>query len=243
MTAVPPDYDSDPERRRSWAAPQDVHEIVAPELRGPILDIGCGEGRLAKRLTDGVAWVGVDASPAQLAAVPYRPVVLADMRALPFRDGVFAEVTHLWCLYHLSDPVVAIAEAERVLRAGGRYYASTAARDNDPELVPEGYPNSSFDAEDAVAIVAAVFDQPEPERWDDKFFPLETRAEVRAYCRHNYIPAERAVAAGLPLWLTKRGVLVRATKSGRPPGATRRKTRPDMTQPVGPEPGAPPPGA
>jgi hypothetical protein len=45
------------------------------------------------------------------------------------------------------------------------------------------------------------------------FFPLTTSDEVRAYCRHNYIPAERAEEGDLPLWLTKRGVLVRATKS------------------------------
>jgi SAM-dependent methyltransferase len=212
MTAVPPDYDSDPERWRSWESPQDVHEMVAPELRGPVLDVGCGEGRLASLLSDGVTWIGVDSSPAQVAANRYRPVVLADMRALPFRDGAFAEVTHLWCLYHLDDPLVAIGEAKRVLRARGRYCASTAARDNDPEIMFEGYPPSSFDAEEAVAIVASVFEEVEPERWDGTFFPLQTRDEVRAYCRHNYIPAERAEEADLPLWLTKRGVLVRATK-------------------------------
>jgi len=33
------------------------------------------------------------------------------MRMLPFRDAVFAEVTYLWCLYHIEDPVVAIREA------------------------------------------------------------------------------------------------------------------------------------
>jgi hypothetical protein len=60
--------------------------------------------------------------------------------------------------------------------------------------------------------VASVFEEVEPERWDGTFFPLETRDEVRAYCRHNYIPAERAEEADLPLWLTKRGVLLRATK-------------------------------
>jgi len=212
VTALPPDYDSDPERWQAWESPQDVHEIVAPELRGPVLDVGCGEGRLASLLDDVVTWIGVDSSPAQVAANPHRPVVLADMRALPFREGVFAEVTHLWCLYHLDDPVVAISEAARVLGVGGRYYASTAARDNDPEIVLDGYPPSSFDAEEAVAIVARVFDQVEPERWDRTFFPLETRDEVRAYCRHNYISAERAEAVDLPLWLTKRGVLVRATK-------------------------------
>lgn len=213
MTGIPPDYDADPERRGSWVAPQDVHDMIAPELRGPTLDIGGGEGRLASRLAGGVVCIGVDSSPAQLAANPHRPGVLADMRALPFRDGAFAEATHLWCLYHLDDPSVAIAEARRVLRRGGRYFACTGARDNDPELMPEGYPPSSFDAEEAVAIVASVFGAAEPERWDARFYPLETRDEVRAYCRHNYIPAERAETADVPLWLTKRGVLVRATKA------------------------------
>ncbi len=99
-----------------------------------------------------------------------------------------------------------------MLRTGGRYYASTGARDNDPEIMPAGYPPSSFDAEEAVSVVASVFEQLDPERWDGTFFPLETRDEVRAYCRHHYVPAERAELVDLPLWLTKRGVLVRATK-------------------------------
>jgi len=212
VSALPPDYDADPERWRSWESPEDVHEVIAPELRGPVLDVGCGEGRLASLLSDGIAWIGVDSSPAQVTANPHRPVVLADMRALPFREGAFAEVAHLWCLYHVDDPSTAIAEAERVLRAGGHYFASTGARDSDPEIMFEGYPPSSFDAEEAVAIVGSVFEMIEPERWDRAFFPLESRDEVRAYCRHNYIPTERADEAAVPLWLTKRGVLIRATK-------------------------------
>jgi len=213
MTTVPPDYDSDPERWQSWESPQDVHDMVAPELSGPVLDVGCGEGRLASQLGADVTWVGVDSSPTQLAANPYRPVAFADMRALPFRDGSFAEVAHLWCLYHLDEPLTAIREAARVLRPGGRYYASTAARDNDPEIMPAGYPQSSFDSEEAVSIVETVFEDVEAERWDASFFPLRTRDEVRAYCRHNYVPPERAEEADLPLWLTKRGVLVRATRA------------------------------
>ena len=217
MTAVPPDYDSDPGRWQSHRTPWDVHDEIAPELRGPVLDVGCGEGRLASILADGVRWVGVDSSPTQLAANPYRPVVLADMRALPFRDGAFAEVTHLWCLYHLDDPAQAIAEAARVLAPGGRYYACTAARDSDPEIMYEGYSRSSFDAEEAAGIVAAAFDEVDAQRWDGKLFPLRTREEVRAFCRHNFIPPERADLVAVPLWLTKRGVLVRAAKPrGRP---------------------------
>lgn len=30
MSAIPPDYDSDPERRQAWVAPQDVHEMIGP---------------------------------------------------------------------------------------------------------------------------------------------------------------------------------------------------------------------
>ena len=213
MTVVPPDYDSDPGRWRSWTSPTDVHEMIAPGLRGPLLDVGCGEGRLASNLREGVEWVGVDSSPEQLADNPHRPAVLADMRALPFRDRTFAEVTHLWCLYHVDDPSSAVREARRVLRPGGRYYASTSARDNDPELMFEGYPPTSFDAEEAAMIVGSVFVEVESDRWDQPFFPLETREEIRAYCRHHHIPAERAETAEMPLWLTKRGVLLRARKA------------------------------
>src|SRR5579884_372936 len=220
VTAASPDYDSDPGRWRAWKPAQDVHDLVAPSLSGPVLDIGCGEGRLASVLKPGVAWVGVDSSMTQLAGNPHRPVVQADMNALPFRNRSFAEVTHLWCLYHLDDPVPAIAEAQRVLRPGGTYYASTAARTNDPELVPEGYPPTSFDAEEAALLVGRVFEDAEVQRWDEKLVVLNDREEVRSYCRHHFIPAERAEQVEVPLALTKRGVLVRATASESRPSSS-----------------------
>jgi hypothetical protein len=77
----------------------------------------------------------------------------------------------------------------------------------------DGYPASSFDAEEAAEIVGSGFGRVDADRWDAAFFPLETREEVRAYCRHNFVPPERAEEADVPLWLTKRGVLVRATKA------------------------------
>src|SRR4029453_4983544 len=67
MAALRPDYDDDPGRWTSRAAPQDVHELVAPELEGPVLDVGCGDGRLAALAAGrGIAWIGVDSSRSQL---------------------------------------------------------------------------------------------------------------------------------------------------------------------------------
>ena len=209
MAALEPDYDSDPERRGSWKAPGDVFELVAPVLRGPVVDIGSGEGRLGDALADDVFWVGVDASPSMLDQCERRPLVQADMSALPFRDGAFAEAAHLWCLYHLDEPTIAIEEAKRVLRPGGRYFACTGARANDPELVPDGYPATTFDSEEAAEIVGAVFDHVEAEHWDGRYYSLDDRDELEAYCRHNMVDPVPDVE--LPLWLTKRGVLVQAT--------------------------------
>jgi hypothetical protein len=78
------------------------------------------------------------------------------------------------------------------------------------KLTPEGRPPSTFDAEDAVLLVASVFDEV---TWNGKFFPLRTRDEVRAYCRHNFVPMEQAESVEVPLWLTKRGTIVRARKA------------------------------
>jgi hypothetical protein len=107
-------------------------------------------------------------------------------------------------LYHLDDPGEAIAEAMPVLRPGGRYFACTAARETDPEILPEGYPPSTFDAEGAEAIVSCVFDAIETESRDGYFFPLNTREEVRADCRQASIPADRAEDVPIPCWLRKR---------------------------------------
>jgi SAM-dependent methyltransferase len=71
--SLTPDYDSDPERWTSWVSPKDAHEMVAPELRGPVLDAGCAAGRLASLLPSQVTWVGLDSSPAQLAVIRRPP--------------------------------------------------------------------------------------------------------------------------------------------------------------------------
>jgi SAM-dependent methyltransferase len=78
---VPSDYDEDPDRvrlarsvLRRHAVAGDVHELVArrfvAEGLARVLDVGCGEGELARYLSDG-AWVGLDNSQTMLNLLSY----------------------------------------------------------------------------------------------------------------------------------------------------------------------------
>jgi SAM-dependent methyltransferase len=221
VAALPPDYDADPGRSRSFQLgwQEDVHGPVAQRLverrTRSILDIGCGIGRFGLALDGRTGWVGVDNSPRQLDDCLPRPIVQADAIALPVRSESVDAVVLLWMLYHLDDPSAALAEAKRVLRPGGVLAACAASRWNDPELVPAGYPPTSFDAENAAELVADVFGDTnvEVERWDEPMVELHDGDEILAYARSHLIPTNLAARVSPPVTLTKRGCLVWATRT------------------------------
>lgn len=102
--------------------------LVAEHLAGArwVLDVGCGEGQVARHLAGaGARVVGVDPTAAQLAVARDRaggPVYArAGADALPFRDGSFDAVVICLALEHVDDFERALAEAARVLVAGGTF--------------------------------------------------------------------------------------------------------------------------
>lgn len=220
MASLTPDYDADPGRSRSFRVgwQEDVHGPVVQRLlaegAGRVLDVGSGIGRFAGAVSGRMQWLGVDRSPRQLADCPHRPVIRADATRLPLADESFDAVALLWMLYHLDDPQLALSEARRVVRPGGLVAACASSRSNDPEIVPLGYPRTTFDAEEAEQIASEVFGpwHIEVERWDAPLVVLHDREEVAAYARSHLLPPQTADEVQPPVTLTKRGCLVWARR-------------------------------
>jgi SAM-dependent methyltransferase len=110
--------------------PFGVAEILAATGRPrPVLDMGCGSGRLTVELArGGAAATGIDTSEARLDEARTRSARAAvevewrraDMNEpLPFADDRFDAVVSRLSLMVAHDPIETLREAARVLRPGG----------------------------------------------------------------------------------------------------------------------------
>ncbi len=107
-----------------------LQESVALEGK-LVLDIGCGDGALARLMAgQGAHVIGIETSPVQLAKARATPRVadeafcLGSAQALPMTDGMADVVVFSNSLHHV--PVAfqpqALAEAARVLKPGGTLF-------------------------------------------------------------------------------------------------------------------------
>jgi SAM-dependent methyltransferase len=118
-------------------------ELLPPPGRLTI-DIGCGEGRVARELKKlGHDLRGFDTSPTLVRAAreadPDLEIQLADAAALPVEDGA-ADLAIAFMTYQSVDDLDAsVAEAARVLSGGGSLCIAVVHPMNSLEESPTGY--------------------------------------------------------------------------------------------------------
>jgi SAM-dependent methyltransferase len=113
-----------------------LRKFLRPRRGDLIVDLGCGSGRaLVWNRELGAEFVGIDISPFfSQDARREVPLLLGDLRRLPFADATFDKAWSLDVLEHLSPDALAamLAEANRVLKPGGTLFVYTHVRKNAP---------------------------------------------------------------------------------------------------------------
>jgi len=109
-----------------WTVHRDVFLSLVPSPSGLTLDVGCGEGRVARDLAAlGHRVVALDAAPTMArrtleAGGGLAGALLADATALPLPDGVADLAVAFMSLHDMDDMAGAVREIGRVLRPDGR---------------------------------------------------------------------------------------------------------------------------
>ena len=182
-----------------------VFELLNPQRGERILDLGCGDGALTKRLLEsGASVVGVDSSADMIAAAKALGLDarLVPAEDLPFNaefDAVFSNAALHW----MRDQDAVIVGVARALKPGGRFVAEMGGHGNIAAI--------------EVAL-RAVFDRNrlQAEKLETNYFPTPAAYSARLE-RHGFrveqiglIPRPTALpASGMRGWLEtfRRGVL------------------------------------
>ena len=114
-----------------------VVELLAPRAGERILDLGCGDGSLTKKLVElGCQVVGVAASPAMVAAAKALGLdaQVMDGQCMPFRlefDAVFSNAALHW----MQQLDAVMAGVWQSLKPGGRFVGECGGSGNTATIV------------------------------------------------------------------------------------------------------------
>ncbi|MGB2925006.1 MAG: class I SAM-dependent methyltransferase [Limnothrix sp.] len=99
---------------------------------GHVLDLGCGTGKLFKRLGKlypQLTGSGLDLSPAMITQAQTKNIhgdrlrfTLGNAEAQPFADNTFDAAFNTISFLHYPNPETVLAEVQRVLKPGGKFY-------------------------------------------------------------------------------------------------------------------------
>jgi len=111
-----------PLRRHVLTVEAEIEDAVAALARSlpagtRVLDAGAGENRYQHHFTR-QRYCGVDLAVGDAGWDYSKLDAIADLAALPFRDGAFGAALNIVTLEHLAEPARALAEIGRVLASG-----------------------------------------------------------------------------------------------------------------------------
>jgi SAM-dependent methyltransferase len=163
-------------------------------LRARVLELGCGPGDLwyenMDRIPKGWQLTLSDFSPGMLDQAREKLSVLAhdsnfeliDAQSIPYKDDLFDIVIANHFLYHVPHRSKAISEIHRVIKPGGRFYATTVGVNHMkelPELVARFDPENGaflksedipFNMENGGTQIREYFSKVEERRYQDNLW-------------------------------------------------------------------------
>jgi len=140
-----------------------AYRFAAGRVRGPVLDVGSGEGYGAAMLAStGISTIAaeLDEPAARHAASTYPAirVTRADACRLPFKPGAFGGVLAMQVLEHLWCPEDFVAAVRNLLPTGGAFVLTTPNRLTfSPDGVRNPFHTHEYTAEELRALLGRSF--------------------------------------------------------------------------------------
>ena len=173
-----------------------VFELLAPQPRERILDVGCGDGALTEKIAAaGAQVVAVDAAPDMVAAARAKGI---DAHVVPGQslsfDREFDAVFSNAALHWMRPPEAVLAGIYRALKPGGRFVAEMGGQNNTAAIL--------------IAVSAVVARRGlDPTRLSPWYFPSDTayRRKLEAagfgVAEMGVFPRQTVLASGMEAWL------------------------------------------
>ncbi len=172
---------------RRWNHNTHYYPLVlaaVPPGCGRVLDVGCGEGMLARQLARRVPHViGIDQDAASIELARRRGAagqiefVRGDFLACPFQPASFSMITCVAALHHM-DPATALAAMSQLLVPGGTLVVVGLARSQLPDLPWEA---AAVIANLGYRMAKGYWEQPSPTVWP----PPHSYRQIRALARET----------------------------------------------------------
>lgn len=177
-------FSTNPTRWFSW-----LFDRFQTSASSAVLELGCGPGWLwlsnRERIPANWQITLTDFSEGMLAEaqrnLEHAPhmftFAVADVQAIPYADDSFNMVIANHMLYHAPNIPAALAEIRRILKTGGRFYASTLAGDYMHEFerfLPRRQPaHLSFNLDNGADLLAEQFEHVTLHRYDNTLVVTE----------------------------------------------------------------------